>query len=128
MKVQNYKEIEASQVEEGASGVKIRVDLPKKAERSVITVISEKDGAENFIMRVFEIEPEGYTPFHEHPWEHEVFVLRGKGIVISENKEKIIKEGDVIFIPSNEKHQFKNNQENILEVICLIPSQQKCNL
>lgn len=116
MKLQNYKEIEASQVEEGASGVKIRV------------VISEKDGAENFIMRVFEIEPEGYTPFHEHPWEHEVFVLRGKGVVISENKEKIIKEGDVIFIPSNEKHQFKNNQDNILEIICLIPSQQKCNL
>lgn len=38
-------------------------------------------GAENFAMRLFEIQPRGYSPLHQHDWEHEVFILEGKGAV-----------------------------------------------
>jgi len=54
---------------------------------SVRWVIAEKDGAKNFFMRVFEIEPGGYTPLHHHPWEHEMFVCAGKGCAVQEGKE-----------------------------------------
>ena len=31
-------------------------------------LISEKDGAENFAIRLFETKPNGYTPFHQQPF------------------------------------------------------------
>ena len=58
--------IEAEDVDmEGASKVKVR------------WLITKEMGAKNFAMRVFEIEPDGYSPLHKHPWEHEVFILEG---------------------------------------------------
>ena len=72
MLVRNYKEVEPSTVEEGATHTTIR------------WVIAEEDGAPHFSMRVFEIGPDGHTPLHEHGWEHEVFVLDGEGVVVGE--------------------------------------------
>lgn len=110
MIIGNYQEVNLEPVEEeGARGVKVR------------WVISEKDGAPNFAMRVFEIEPKGFTPYHQHEWEHEVFVKDGEGIVVSEGKEFPFKPGDVIFIPPDEIHQFKNTSDKKLEFLCLVP-------
>ena len=95
--------------EKGVSGVKMR------------RVIAEKEGAPNFVMRVFEIEPGGNTPLHTHDWEHEVFVLGGIGIVVDPSGDHEIKGGDVIFVPGNEIHQFRNESDKTLEFICLIP-------
>ena len=70
MKHISYTDVEGRKVEEaGAHGVTIR------------TVIGEPDGAPNFSMRVISFEKEGATPNHSHPWEHEVFILKGKGRV-----------------------------------------------
>ncbi len=113
MVIQYYKDVDILIPEEqGIFGVKMR------------KVISEKEGAKNFIMRVFEIEKGGYTPLHKHDWEHEVFVLSGSGIVVGELGESEIKSGDVIFVPGGEMHQFKNSGEDNLEFICLIPARK----
>lgn len=40
-------------------------------------LITKEMGAENFATRLFEMEPGGYSPFHDHHREHEVFVLEG---------------------------------------------------
>lgn len=110
MFIRYYKDIEEIIPDEpGLKGVKMR------------RVISEKEGAPNFIMRVFEIEPGGYTPLHRHSWEHEVFVLQGTGAVISRSETKSIRPGDVIFVAPEEDHQFKNDSQQVLEFICLIP-------
>ncbi len=115
MKISHYKQETMQKVtEEGASGCSVR------------WVISEKDGASRFHMRVFEIEPGGHTPFHEHPWEHELFVLKGAGTLAHEAGEHPLREGDVIFISPTEKHQFKNSGREPLEIICLIPAQGAC--
>ena len=83
-------------------------------------VITDKDGAPNFAMRVFEVGPGISTPLHSHPWEHEVFILSGQGVVISEQRETK-KEGSVIFIPPNEPHHFTNKGNEPLRFVCLIP-------
>lgn len=114
MKIFNYKEVVAEEVvDEGASGVKVR------------WVISQKDGAENFYMRIFEIEPQGFTPYHQHPWEHEIFIKEGQGLVVTSEGEKGFQEGDVIFVKPEEFHQFKNSGQRKLELICLVPSKAK---
>lgn len=85
-------------------------------------VIAKEDGANNFFMRVFEIAPGGCTPLHHHPWEHEVFVFRGRGCVVRDGKEVPIAEGHVVFIPPEEEHQFKNAFNETLKFICIVPS------
>lgn len=111
MKVAHYKETTPDPVgEEGASGITVR------------WVICEKDGAENFFMRVFEMEPGGYSPYHKHPWEHEVFIIEGRGSLVQGEKEVPFSKGDVIFIPPGEKHQVKNSSKETLEFICVIPN------
>ena len=106
MKVINY--LEAKPIQE----------FPGAIKREVITA---DDGAPNFCMRVFEVEPGISTPFHSHPWEHEVFILSGRGMVTTEQKEALIAGESVVFIPPDERHKFTNNGNEPLRFICLIP-------
>ena len=109
MKLFHYQDVEAKEAEEGASRLKVR------------WLITKDTGARNFAMRLFEMEPGGFSPFHNHPWEHEVFILQGEGTVIGEGYERKFRDGMVIFIPSNEKHQFKNSGKKDVKFLCLIP-------
>ena len=106
-------EVEAAEVkEEGAEKAWIR------------WLISKEDGAPNFSMRFFEIEPGGRTPLHEHPWEHEVFILSGEGKVILGDEEKIVGPQAAIYIPPNLRHSFINVGREKLSLLCLIPHRQ----
>jgi quercetin dioxygenase-like cupin family protein len=85
-------------------------------------VIGKREGAENFYLRVFEVQSGGFTPKHTHDWEHEVFIHRGKGEVLSEGSWHPVNTGDAIFIPANEEHQLRNNGPEDLIFLCLIPA------
>lgn len=115
MKAFSYKNVEAQEVaDQEAKGVKIRA------------VITNKDGAPNFAMRVFEVEPQGYTPFHSHPWEHEIFIKSGEGKLAGEKATKNLSPGDVVFIAPGEKHQFVNTGSSPFEFLCLVPNEGHC--
>ncbi len=115
MKVQNFSKIEETKVTmEGAKDARMRL------------LISEKDGAYNFAMRMFTVAPGGYTPFHFHHYEHEVFILEGEGTIHAEENHYRFKAGDVIFIAPNEKHQFVNTGTGEMKFLCLIPALDKC--
>ena len=40
---------------------------------------------------------------------------------MDESGEREVKAGDVVFVPGEEKHQFKNPTDRPWEFICLIP-------
>lgn len=85
-------------------------------------VIGESEGASNFILRVFTLSPGGFSPRHAHSWEHEVFVLKGKGKVLLGQNFFSIAQGHAVFVPENIEHQFVNTSESDeLEFICVIP-------
>lgn len=84
-------------------------------------LVSEKDGAPNFRMRYFTIQPGGYSPWHQHEWEHENYFVKGKGILKSEEKEVEVGPGMFAFVAPGEKHQFQNPYDEPFEFICLIP-------
>lgn len=113
MRIAHYTDTKAEKADEGASKVKVR------------WVISKEMGAPNFAMRVFEVEPGGYSPLHAHKWEHEVFILEGDGIVVSEDGEKRFKPGDAVFVAPNEKHQFRNDSQRPVKFICIVPHAKK---
>jgi len=80
----------------------------------------ENAGAENFYMRVFKIEPRAPAPQHHHAHEHQVYILRGKGLFIGEEgKTAPVRAGDAVFIETHELHGFKNTGEEPLEFICI---------
>jgi quercetin dioxygenase-like cupin family protein len=109
MKTFHYNTVKAKDVDEGASKVTVR------------WLITKDMGAENFAMRLFEMEPSGYSPLHAHSWEHEVFILEGEGTVFDGEKTTAFKAGDVVFVPVDEQHQFRNNGKKTLKFLCLIP-------
>lgn len=109
MEVFHYQDVEANLAEKGASKVRVR------------WLITREMGAENFAMRMFEIEAGGYSPFHSHSWEHEVFILEGEGLVIGEDRERKFRAGDAIFIRPGEKHQLKNTGKKSVKFLCLVP-------
>ena len=102
MKVNNYLETEPTE------------EVPGALKREVIT---EKDGAPNFAMRVIEVKPGGSSPFHSHPWEHEVFILSGQGVVKGEQGETQIEKESVIYIAPDEKHCFFNKGNEPLRFV-----------
>jgi quercetin dioxygenase-like cupin family protein len=85
-------------------------------------LISDCDGATNFAMRQFELAPGGHTPQHTHPYEHEVYVLEGEGVVLEGETEHAVQAGDVIFVCPDEVHQFRNPHARPFKFLCLVPN------
>jgi quercetin dioxygenase-like cupin family protein len=114
MKIDKAQNVAAGPAKEtDAKGVAMRI------------LISDKEGAPNFVMRVFEIAPGGHTPSHTHAWEHEVYVLGGKGAVRQRGKEHPIDRDSFAFVGPNEEHQFVNLGDEPLRFICVIPAPRR---
>jgi quercetin dioxygenase-like cupin family protein len=111
MKVTNSQDVQAKTVQmEGAQGCTVR------------WLVSEQDGAPNFAMRQFEVAPGGFTPRHFHPYEHEVYVLEGRGVVHEGDQTHPLQAGDVVLVKPDEVHQFRNTGDAPMRFLCLIPN------
>ena len=115
MKVKSIGEHEQNDVAlQGAEGVRMRM------------LVGSQDGAKIFHMRHFDVAVGGHTPHHAHDYEHEVLILKGRGLVKSERGDRPCQPADVVWVPPNEKHQFVNTGDTPLEFICLIPAPRDC--
>jgi len=83
-------------------------------------VINASQGATNFAMRVFELEPGKESSFHKHENEHEAFVLKGRGEIETDEGKAKLKKGSALFIPAQENHRFRNTGKNVLCFIDVI--------
>ncbi len=90
------------------------------AEKRVL--IGKNQGAKNFAMRRFTLGEGGCSPRHTHPYEHEVYVLAGKGAVRSDGAEVRLALGDYVFVPPSDDHQFVNAGKEPFEFICVVPA------
>jgi quercetin dioxygenase-like cupin family protein len=93
---------------------------------SMQLLVGRDDNAPTFAMRHFAVEVDGYTPKHQHPWEHEVLILSGDGEVECGGEILQITSGDGLFIPSNDLHQFRNTGTSTLEFLCIVPVESDC--
>lgn len=95
--------------DEGARGASIR------------WVITEADGSENYALRVIELAPDGNTPHHTHWFEHQNYIIEGQGTVTIGNDVFPIRAGDVVFVPGDVRHQYRNTGADPLRFLCGIP-------
>lgn len=115
MKITTLQEVPAKEI--GMDGV-------KGASKQV--PLGVDDGAPTFSMRVFTLEPGGHTPYHNHPWEHENYILRGSGVIRTGEEDRPVKAGDFVMILPEEQHQFRNSSDSeVLQFICLVPKEHE---
>ncbi len=95
---------------EGAHDVQVRV------------LFGPADQAPTFAMRIFDLAPGGHTPYHEHPFEHEVMILAGDIVITTEEGDKPVQVNDVVLVHPNDKHQFRNRSDSQpASFMCLVP-------
>jgi quercetin dioxygenase-like cupin family protein len=110
-KVIHYTDVPAQVVGPEAPGATIRwvIDEPH-------------DGAPNYALRMIEVAPGGHTPDHTHPYEHENFVVEGKGRVRFGDEWHEVGPGSVIFVPAGMRHCYANAGDTPLRFLCGIPT------
>lgn len=109
-KMIHYDQAPAVEFGDEAPGVTIR-----------LLIDEEHDGAPIYMLRMIEIAPGGNTPDHSHPYEHENFVVEGNGMVMVEKSWHDVGPGDVIFVPPDIRHTYKNAGEAPFRFLCGIP-------
>jgi len=99
-----------------------RSSLKGTKECTLQWLIAEKDGAEHYAMRLFELKPGGLIPVHNHEdIEHEIFIVDGSAL-LDDGKDKIVvQKDDVLLVQPGDKHSFINNKNNPFKFICVIP-------
>ncbi len=83
-------------------------------------LITTQDGAPNFAMRVFEVEPHGYSPKHTHRWEHEIYILSGSGHVLTADGRLPVSKDCALLVEPDELHQIQAGKEGIM-FLCVVP-------
>ena len=111
LKLKHYNEAEELEVTDYGS-----------TETTIRWLISrEKEGAPRFALRRFELKPGGQIGIHAHPQEHEIYVLGGKGEVFTHYEKHEVKQDDVLYVPPDEPHGYKNTGKENLVFLCVIP-------
>ena len=102
------------------------LDVPAEPFAEGITVrwlLGKQDGAPNFAMRAIEFAPGVAFGPHEHPYEHEIYVLEGEGVADGAEGSVDMRPGVALFIAPGEAHGYRNSGDEPLRMICVIPHQ-----
>ncbi len=97
------------------------VKNPEALKASMKVLVGPDEGWKGNVMRTFELEKDGYTPKHSHPWPHINYIIEGEGVLFLNGKENHVKKGSFAFVPENELHQFKNVGDKKFVFICIVP-------
>ncbi len=98
------------------------VNAPGVKNVTKANVVGSPEGWPEHTLRVFRLEPGGFTPHHQHDWEHVNYVIRGKGRLKLADQTHELGEKDFAFVPPNTTHQFENPYAEPFEFICIVPN------
>ncbi len=96
-------------------GDRVRPETVHGATQTTIRrLLDALDGAIRVELSLVELQPHGSVPIHQHPWEHQVFVLGGVLLVElpSEGRRAALHGWDVVFIPAGEMHGFTAEEKS----------------
>jgi quercetin dioxygenase-like cupin family protein len=65
-------------------------------------------GSKEISIQITEVEPQEMQFLHSHQEPQCYYVVRGTGLMIINEDERRVREGEAIFIPSNATHGIKN--------------------
>ena len=107
-------------------GTTTPVEMDGVKDVSMQVMVGREDQAPNFAMRHFVVQPGGHTPHHSHDYEHEVYIVAGTGQAECDGETATVTEGDVLYVPANAVHQFRNDSDTPFRFLCLVPMEFDC--
>jgi quercetin dioxygenase-like cupin family protein len=102
-------------------GTRIESDLVKDVTMRVL--VGPEHGWDSHVMRVFDVEPGGFTPRHQHPWPHINYIIDGEGDLMIDHVSHSIQAGSYGYVPADTIHQFRNVGTTTLRFICIVPTE-----
>jgi quercetin dioxygenase-like cupin family protein len=100
---------------------------PGAKQVTIRRLIDTPDGADRFLMSLFELGENGATPPHYHDWEHEIYVISGSlhvDLPAEGGKRIPLKEGDVVFIPRGEQHGLATGPGETARLLLVAPAER----
>ena len=99
------------------------IDSPEVKNAAMKVLIGQDQGWADHVMRIIELEPDGYSPKHAHPWPHINFMIEGSGVLMIEGQDYPVKQGSYAYVPADANHQFKNTGSSAFRFICIVPKE-----
>lgn len=98
---------------------------PVKAGRGTAmqVLVGPDDGAPNFVLRRFRMEPGGGIPTHTNDVEHEQYVLRGRARITIGGEVHEVGPDDALYIPAGTPHAYEV-LDGPFEFLCVVPDAQ----
>jgi len=85
-------------------------------------LVGEGDGAPNFAVRRFTLDPGAEVPKHTNDVEHEQYVLSGEYVVGVDDEEHVVSAGDSLLIPAGVVHWYHNEGDEPGAFLCAVPN------
>lgn len=101
--------------------LRLEGDSLKNVHKKVL--VSPQEGWEGHVMRVFELDVDGYSPRHSHSWPHINYMLKGRGTLHLDGVDHEVEEGSYAYVPENKVHQFSNRGNEPFSFICIVPEE-----
>ena len=98
-------------------------EMPGIKNTAMKVLVGENQGWQDYVMRLLEVGPEGYTPKHAHPWPHINYMVEGRGTLFLEGEEQSVEAGAFAYIPAGKEHQFRNAGDGVFRFICIVPKE-----
>lgn len=96
-------------LEEGSYNVRMR------------QLIGREDGARKTALHELVIGVGGYSAEHAHEWDHQLVVTQGRGIAVISGKKLQLRQGVVLLVQSEERHQFFQRGKEPLKFLTVTP-------
>jgi len=108
--------------------IKTSHDVPSSAvtafgsEHTSIQWFRTPEESTHFMLRRFEIGPHGHIGIHQHPEEHQMFILVGPIHLLDEHgTETLVESNQFVYMPPNEPHGYRNRSDHTVSFLCGIP-------
>ena len=82
-------------------------------------LLTGKDTAGRYCLIDMHVPPGGGPPPHRHDFEESFTVLEGEIEATFRGDSSVVRAGQVIHIPANAPHQFRNQSEKPARLLCL---------
>jgi quercetin dioxygenase-like cupin family protein len=86
----------------------------------IIPLLDKSLGSEEMRAALVNFPKGVRNKFHNHTHEQILFVTQGEGIVATEDMERRVEKGDLVFIPKGEKHWHGATEESSFQHLFVI--------
>jgi quercetin dioxygenase-like cupin family protein len=99
------------------------INHPQVKNAGMKVLVGPPQGWSDHVMRIVELDADGYSPAHAHPWPHINYMLEGRGTLLVDGREYPVEAGSYAYVPADCHHQFKNSGTGKFRFICIVPKQ-----